>query len=292
MIRRKVSEGVSLQKGIVSILVTIAFGVASCLPDPLEVTGLPRVRPEIVISSQIIPDGSLVVFVTRTFGALDASDDSDPGDVIDQIAVNDALVTISHHNITDTLLFLGSGVYGGLDIDFVPGTTYTLVVDSETLGVVTASTEAMPQVSFEAVEAELYFDGYDDTLAQVSYVFRDPEERNWYMINVLEIDSSEIVDNILNPRDFTRLVNDNDFEGEHYAETFRVFPKEFDKGDSIAVYLSNISREYYEYLEMRQDNRFGFFEFISEPVNYPSNVRGGRGFFNLYIPDIRLIVLE
>ncbi len=292
MMRHNVLGGHNLQKGIASILVTIAFGVASCLPDPLEVTGLPRVKPDIVISSQIIPGGSLLVFVTRTFGALEASDDSDPADVIGQIAVNDALVTISHDNIVDTLLFLGSGVYGGAEIDFVPGTTYTLVVDSETLGMVTASTEAKSQVSFEALDAQLYFDGYDDTLAQVSYVFRDPPESNWYMINVIEIDSNDIVNNILNPRDFTRLVNDDDFEGDIYAETFRVFPREFEKGDSIAVYLSNISREYYEYLEMRKDNRFGFFEFISEPVNYPSNVRGGRGFFNLYIPDIRLIVLE
>ncbi len=292
MMRRNEFEMIDMKRGMFSILVTVAFGVISCLPDPLDVSGLPRVKPELVISTQIIPDGSLVVFVTKTFGALDASDDSDPAEVIDQIAVNDAVVTISYNDITDTLLFLGSGVYGGLDIDFVPGSTYTLSVDSETLGKVTASTEAKAQVLFDAIDAQLYFDGYDDTLAQVSYVLQDPPEKNWYMINVLEIDSADIVNNLLNPRDFTSLVNDDDFEGTVYAETFRVFPREFDKGDTIAVYLSNISEEYYNYLEMRISNRFGFFEFVSEPVNYPSNVKGGRGFFNLYVPDIRFIVLN
>ncbi len=279
-------------KGVRCLLATVALGFSACVPDPLEVTGIPRVKPELVISTQIVPDQSLVVFVTRTFGALDATDDSDPEDVIDQIAVNDALVTISHDDVIDTLLRVDKGVYAGLDIDLSPGKIYTLTVNSETLGTVTASTTVKPQVLFTGVDAELYFDGFDDTLAQVSYTFRDPEEKNWYMINVLEIDSSDIIDNVLNPRDFTRLVNDDDFEGEAYGETFRVFPREFDKGDTIAVYLSNISEDYYRYLEMRLDNRFGFFEFVSEPVNYPSNIQGGRGFFNLYVPDIRFIVLE
>ena len=31
---------------------------------------------------------------------------------------------------------------------------------------------------------------------------------------------------------------------------------------------------------------------ISETVNYPSNVKGGKGFFNLYMPDVKLFVLE
>lgn len=30
----------------------------------------------------------------------------------------------------------------------------------------------------------------------------------------------------------------------------------------------------------------------SEAANYPSNVVGGRGYFNLYIPDVRFFILE
>jgi hypothetical protein len=268
------------------------FLLTSCLPDPLEVDGIPVVKPEIVVSSQIVPDESLVILLTKSFGALDASDDSDPQALLDQISITDALVTLQHNGETDTLLSLGNGFYGGTTIDFVPNTDYTLNVDSESLGNVTATTRVKPQVTFEEIEAQLYFDNFDDTLAQITYRLDDPPEKNWYMLNVLKVEQDELRENLLNPRDFVRLVDDETFADTTFVETFRVFPREFADGDTIAVYLSNISKDYYDFIQLRLDNRFSLVEFISEPLNYPSNVIGGRGYFNLYIPDIRFIVLE
>src|SRR5690348_6908019 len=92
-------------------LATLAFFIISCLPDPLEVERIPVVKTELVVSSQIIPDGNLVVLLTRTIGALDASDDTDPEDLLNQIAVNDARVILYGPDASDTLVFLGSGVY-------------------------------------------------------------------------------------------------------------------------------------------------------------------------------------
>ena len=277
-------------------MMSLTFGITltlgACLPDPLEVNGLPVVKPVIVVSTQIIPDQSLVVLLTKSFGALEASDDSDPEDVLNQIAVNDAVVTIAHENQVDTLRFLGLGFYGGVDIDLVPNGTYRLHVVSESLGEVSSTTEVKPQILFENIQTDLYFDGFDDTLAQVTYHISDPSEKNWYMINALEVEREELVDNVLNPRDFTRLVDDAPFNGREFEETFRVFPREFGIGDTIAVYISNISKDYYDFMKLRLDNRFSLVEFVSEPINYPSNIQGGKGYFNLYIPDIRLFVLE
>lgn len=266
--------------------------LAACLPDPLEVDGIPVVKPQIVVSSQIVPDQSLVVLLTKSFGALDASDDSDPQALLDQISVSDALVTLHHGNESDTLLPLGNGFYGGSFIEFVAGAEYTLNVDSETLGQVSATTQVKPQVTFEDIEADLVFDNFDDTLAQVTYSITDPAEKNWYMLNVLKIEQGELMENLLNPRDFVRLVDDASFNTSTFTETFRVFPREFNDGDTLAVYFSNISKEYYDFMQLRLDNRFSLVEFISEPLNYPSNVLGGKGYFNLYIPDIRFIVME
>jgi hypothetical protein len=265
--------------------------LTSCLPDPLEVDGIPVVKPQIVVSSQIIPDQSLVILLTKTFGALDASDDSDPQALLDQIAVTDATVTLRHRDITDTLLPLGNGFYGGAMINFEIGTDYTLNVESESLGTVTSTTQVKPQVLFEDLEAYLYFDGYDDTLAQVTYRINDPPAKNWYMLNVLKVERQELTENLLNPRDHIRLKDDADFDGDP-GETFQVFPREFSEGDTIAVYLSNINKDYYDFIQLRLDNRFSLVEFISEPLNYPTNVQGGRGYFNLYVPDIRFLILD
>jgi hypothetical protein len=270
----------------------VTFIVFSCIPDPLEVNGIPIVKPEIVVSTQIIPDESLIVLLTKTFGALDASDDSDPEELFDQIAVNDAFVTITGPNTVDTLVMIRDGVYGGITIAFEAGETYHLYVKSETLGVVTASTVVKPQVSFEDIEATIFYNGFDDSLAQVTHTFTDPPGKNWYMLNVQEVEREDLIENLLNPRAFTRLLEDASFDGQRYQETFRVFPRDYAPGDTIAVSLSNISKEYYDFIKLRQDNRFSFVEYLSEPVNYPSNVKGGKGFFNLYVPDIRPFILE
>jgi hypothetical protein len=265
---------------------------AGCLPDPLDVRSVPTVRPQLVVSTLIVPDQSLLVLLTKTFGALDASDDSDPQELLAQIAVNDAIVTLEGPGGLDTLSFLSNGLYGGVFIPFEPGAEYHLRANSIELGEVTASTHVMPRVDFTHLEAELFYNGFDDSLAQITYTLRDSVISNWYMINVQEVEREDAFENILNPRAYTILLDDHEFNGESYSERFRVFPRDYQPGDTIAVSLSNISEEYYRFMQLRLDNRFSFVEFISEPVNYPSNVKGGRGYFNLYVPDVQLFVFE
>jgi hypothetical protein len=272
--------------------IACACFLTSCLPDPLEVKNIPAVKTEIVVSSQIVPDQSLVVLLTKTIGALDASDDSDPEALINQIAVNDATALLIGPSGTDTLSFLGNGLYGGVFIPFQTGEEYTLKIVSETLGEISATTIVKPQVLFEMVEASLYTNGFGDTLAQVDYTLNDPDVRNWYMLNVQEVERADATENLINPRAFTKLIEDTDFNGGEFNQQFRVFPRDYKSGDTIAVSLSNISEEYYDFMKLRIDNRFSFVEFLGEPVNYPTNVIGGKGFFNLYIPDVRFFVLQ
>ncbi len=269
-----------------------AVMLISCFPDALIIDGLPTVKPQIVVSTQIIPDESLVVLLTKSFGALDANGDSDPEELLAQIAVDDAIVVITGPASVDTLLSIGNGIYGGISIPFVAGEEYHLYVKSESLGEVTSSTTVMDQITFDGINAELYVSNPFDTLAQITHAFTDPTGKNYYMINVQEIERVDVVENILNPGAFTKLLSDDEFDGQQYQETFRVFTRDYSEGDSIAVSLSNVSKEYYDFLKLRMDNRFSLVEYLGEPVNYPSNVVGGKGYFNLYVPDFRAFVLE
>lgn len=265
---------------------------ARCMPDPLEIERIDPPRVEMVVSSQIVPGEGLLVMVTRTVGALEASDDSDPFELLGAIAVNDAIVTLEGPRRIDTLRFRGTGVYSLADRVFEPGEKYHLIVRSTALGTVSATTEVRAKASFKHIEAELYYNGLGDTLAQITYTLVDPEEKNWYMLNVQEVERDDVVANMVNPRTFTRLISDDGFNGQSYGERFRIFPRGYKPGDSIAVTLANISEEYYHFMKLRQDNRFSFLEFVSEPVDYPSNVTGGRGFFNLYTPEVKIFVFE
>lgn len=273
-------------------LVSVAFWW-SCLPDPLEVRNVPRAKTEIVVNTQIIPDESLVVFLTKTFGALEASDNSDPFELLSAITVNDATVILDGPASSDTLLFLGTGVYGGVELPLRAGDVYTLRVNSPSLGTVQATTTVTPQAHFESLSLKRHFNGYDDTLMQVSYAIKDPDDRNFYMINVQRLTlRDDLVEHLLDPHVYTRVIDDSEYNGMVITDTLHATPRDYAAGDTVAVFLSNIQEPYYNFIKLRLDNRMGFVEFVSEPVNYPSNVEGGRGFFNLYIPDIRVFVVE
>ena len=148
------------------------------------------------------------------------------------------------------------------------------------------------RVAFADIDADLFYNGFNDTLAQITYSLDDGRERNFYMINVQEVEREDFIENLLNPRAFTVLLPDDEFNGQFFEERFRVFPRDYQPGDTIAVSLSNISEEYYEFMKLRIDNRFSIVELVSEPVNYPSNVLGGKGYFNLYLPDVRFFVFD
>lgn len=271
--------------GVTSVL------FSGCLPESLPVSNIPSLEPKIVVSSQFIPDVGFVIFVSKSIGALDAGDESDSEELISQIAISNASVSIANGNEVDTLLNLGSGLYGGLMVEWEPNTDYLLTVNSPELGSVKAITQVPAFVPFEQVTARILDNGYD-SLAEITYQLLDPTGVNFYMINVQRFSTQQDAGSLLNPRIFTKLLEDTGFEDELHTETFNVLFQEFSKGDSIAVSMANISPAYYQFLKLRSESRFSFVEFAGEPINYPSNVEGGYGFFNLHTPDVRLFSLE
>lgn len=283
------------EKGLYRLFMLTGAGVllflSSCLPDPLEVDNVPMVEKEMVVASQMLPEETLLILLTRTFGALEIGGNKDVEEMLEKIAVNDALVTIEGLGAIDTLAFLGNGFYGGVEIEFKTGENYKLHAVSEILGEVTAETTVKPHVSFKKVEADLIQNEYGDTLIQVIYSFQDPSPQNWYMMSVQKIEAERFIEDAINPRTYTRLLDDVKFNGELYTERVSVVARHYAIGDTIAIMLSNIHEDYYKFMNMRMDGRSNFLEFLGEPVDYPSNVTNGKGFFNLYLPDIRTFVL-
>jgi Domain of unknown function (DUF4249) len=263
----------------------------SCVPDPLPVNNLPQLKPKIVVASQIIPNQGLVVLLTRSVGALDASDESNPQSLLEQITINDALVTLRYAENIDTLALLESGLYGGVTIDWQGGIIYELRVKSIELGEVSAMTKVPEAIPFETAAARLYITEFD-SLAEISYSLQDPAGENFYMVNVQKFSRTQQLASLLNPDVFTHLKDDAEFDGQLYQDQFRIFFRDFSKGDTVSVFLSNVQKDYYQFLKLRNDNRYVFADFASEPLNYNSNVKGGFGYFNLHVPDARVFVMQ
>ncbi len=272
-------------------IVSIALLFFSCVPDPLPVNNLPQLKPKIVIASQIIPDQGLVVLLTRSIGALDAGDQSNPQNLLEQILINDAQVTLHYADKIDTLTQLSNGLYGGIAVQWLSGIIYELRVKSAELGEVSAMTKVPEAVPFKTAAARLYITEFD-SLAEISYSLEDPLGENFYMVNVQKFSTTQQLGSLLNPDVFTHLKDDASFDGQLYQEQFRVFFRDFSKGDTVSVFLSNVQKDYYQFLKLRNDNRYGFADFASEPLNYRSNVKGGLGYFNLHVPDARVFVMQ
>lgn len=278
----------------IAILSVLSIWLVGCLPDPLPVGRIPQLEPKIVISSQVLPDQSVLILLTKSFGALDASSDSDPVELLNQIAINDALVILEGGNFIDTLTLIQNGVYGSSSVPFLEESFYTLRVESPGMGSITATAQVKQQVQFESLQAEIYDTGYD-TLATIIYSFQDLPGRNYYMINVQHISIEEDPEpsQFLNPRVFTYLKESPSIDAGLVDDTFDVrFPRDFIPGDTIMVQLANISKEYYDFLYLRRDSRYNFSDFLGEPLNYPTNVKGGLGWFTLQLPDVRFITVE
>lgn len=268
------------------------IGLATaCIPDPMEVRNIPQLEQRIVVSSQMIPGLAVAVLLTKSVGALDASDDSDPRELLAQVLIDDADVTLQGNGTSFPLEYAGNGLYGAVGVSLVPGQPYTLFVDSPTMGSVYATTVVKPLVQFDDIDAGIYIIG-NDTLADVNYTISDPAGKNWYMMTAQHVSGKNVEERLLNPRVTTKLVDDASFEGGVRTDNFKVLFDEVKDGDTLAVLLSNIDKDYYDFMKIREDTRFGLASYLGEPVNYPTNVIGGLGFFNLYVPDVRLFILR
>lgn len=263
----------------------------SCMPDPLDVDDVELPPTRIVVSSMILPDRSVAVLLTRSIGALEASDESDPRELIADIAINDAVVTLMVRGEEYPLKLLQDGVYQGIGIPLEEGLQCHLQVVSESYGKVSASTTVQAPIFFDTVTAEPYINEHNRYWAEVTYTINDPPTPNYYLLNVQKAKRKDLVENILKPEAYTRQVEDKNFNAQEFSEMFRAMHKEFYPGDSLEVSLSNVSLDYFRYVGMRLENRLELVEVFSEPVYYPTNIRGGRGFFTLHLTDVRVVVL-
>lgn len=292
-------------------LAGVIFGVISCETEPLGIE-VEQVQPQIVVASQVIPDQFMAVGLTRSFGALDIDTEKDTvtSDFLSRIVVDSAIVTISYLGLVDTLFMLVDGIYVSLNTLQYPNEQYSLdVLDLSDSTRVFATTEMLPFVGFDSVEVVVDRSGQDTTVT-IQYQFTDPPGENWYMLNYyrkygrnsidsLPIDTTDLPANFDINSYFdlgsnllveTQLLTDKTFGSARV--TGSASPLNIRPTDSIAVALSNISEEYYDFLHLRNQSQDWYSTIFNEPVHYPTNVINGLGYFNTHYPDVHFFDLN
>jgi hypothetical protein len=277
---------------------------AACVfnPKPIPVD-IDEPEQRLVISSFAIPPQELLVTVSRTFSALLAEGDSlDLADDVlaERILVDSALVLIRYGGKTVELFKIAPGVYGSLEVEQQPGQTYRLsVYDYDTGLETTAETTLLPTVSLDTVYPVVsVLPNLGDTLRTFEYVFLDPFGAENYFLatytNLNQISSG----NILNPNG--SLFNFSTerfsvFADQSYGDgqTIEFQPRPlFAQGDTVLVGLSNIPKGYYDFLSAYKKSGNLFTQIISEPINLPTNISQGYGYFAMIKPSIRMVIIK
>lgn len=277
-------------------LLWLAILFSACVPEPVPIE-IPQADSKLVVFSQSLPSGVLAVNLTRSFGALDPARDSATVNIIQRLLADSAEVTVLHGGRSDTLFWLGrgTGTYVGI-FEQQPGQTYTLQVrDRENGERISAVTQAMPIASLTDLEV-ITSPEEGDTSFTASFrpVWANTPGEHYYMLNIYA-DVNALapgLNNLLgNSGARTYLYASRLYNSPEIRDTLELY--NFRAGDTVAVSLTEVSKTYYDYLGLRQRAGSSFFiQFLGEPVNYPSNVNGGYGMFNMHFPSIVLARIE
>ncbi len=282
-----------------SLLMIVFVGLVftSCRPKPIDIE-LEQASPKLVISSQIVPNTLTLITVSKSFAALESSDNGEDStnSFIDQLMVKDAKVSISYNGVKDDLLKIpdAPGVYTSFTVPHIVNTEYTLdVYDPETGMSVSAKATMLKTIPFDSLKAKRGV-GADSDNVIVNIAFTDPkDEVNWYLLNfyTLSKDSAQ-QGSIFEKRTASQvsvLLSDDNFESSLVIgqRTMYDWPS-----DTIIASISNISHDYYDYLMARKKSGGIVTSMLSEPISYPTNVDNGLGFFTIYFPDIQMIIVD
>ena len=289
----------NLKYPIFSLLIALTALLWSC--EPAEILIMVQPAPsEIVVASQVLPGDYMAVLLTRSFSALEGNEDSLSADFLEQILIKDAEVILSSKGQEYVL-----PPFEDVDGVYVSEIPIDLDTDSVTLSVfdiaknrkVTSITPVLPLLAPDTVRfIEEIVD--QDTIQSLIYSFTDPTGDHWYSIS--GFDPGGFADGIVNnPFNFNggdngifydALISDQVIQNNHYADTIKLDTLLF--SDTIAFLFSNVSEDYFRFLDSRQRTGGIIASATSEPINTPTNIQGGLGFFNVHKPSITLIIKE
>ena len=236
--------------------ILLSLILVSCQTKPLEVS-IPQQESKTVVFSQVIPGRTMLLALTRSFGALDLQQergDSVDSDFLDQLLEDNAQVTIGYDGKIDTLFQIEKGLYASINTPQNANIIYDLKIVTDRGEQVTASAYMLPKIDFDDIEPVINLE--EDTTVQINYTFTDLAGPNWYMINFYRqdqnldgLDVNSIFTNGSNNLVRTEIVSDETFSEEYTHEsTFDM--AEISINDTIAVTVSNIDEQYFKYLDL------------------------------------------
>jgi hypothetical protein len=219
--------------------------------------------------------------------------------------VDDAFVTITYQGVTDTLDYLSIAASGTDTISFYfaprtveindPNAPFDLYIRDNTGREVTAQTFVPAVVPIDTFEWE--FNDRDEAFLTMD--FNDPQDQtNYYRVVFLRRELTLIGDPINSTLDsawIDRLQVAFAFDDEFAEDDGSITVGtgfNYAQGDSITIFLYQISKEHYDFLETVDAAETANFSPFAQPTRIQTNIEGGMGIFTGYNYDKRFFVIE
>ncbi len=251
----------------------------------------------LVISSVMIDNETMIVTATRSFSPLSGrSVNALEEDLIASLFVSDGRILVSNSLTTDTLPTLGiPGFYGGESPESAAGSlVYLSVYDSTTgLSVQAIATRMLP-ISIDTATYENTRLGVFD-LKRLRIFIDDPVGQNYFALHVYNVPvGGDDLDSLFF-RDSNLLLHSEVFT-DRVAEERRI-RRQIDldpglAGDTVIVVLSNIEEGYYRFLDARRRTGGLIASLANEPINAPTNIIGGYGYFSAHQLRATVVILD
>lgn len=285
----------------INIIYAFVFlSLVGCKPGPLDIA-IPQ-RPEtITISSVALNDYTVAVAAGYSINSLvnleDSLEQNDGQRIPKEMLLDSATVTISENGqIPFNLTQVSTGVYGSRDIKLKEGVQYTLSVIDHKKGIaVTSSTCFMAKPHVEKVYPEV-IKSVTDTVTRLHVHLENVKAGDHYFVfyntatdaraNFMGSNMSVAALKTFEPKHLELLTAD---EGDKLEKTLSLSVK---STDTLNVTIGKIDDAYYKYLAAYKRTGYLINQLTGEPINLPTNVNAGFGYFSLYVPERKVFNLK
>jgi hypothetical protein len=265
---------------ITAYILLLSVALASCNLEKDVTIPLPPYEQQLVVEAYIEKDKPYKLLLTETNSYFDS---------IKVPMINNALVTITYNERTDTLKnemaydLIFSKVFNYKSkgtITKVQGEgEYRLQIQDSAGRHINATAKALPQVNIDTVEWKLR----EDSLAYLLIKFNDdPAVQNFYRIIINKSRPSSVADT-------DRLFSDRFLNGQQIpmGTSYR-----FSYGDTLFVRLYHLDQQYHDYLQSVEDASNANGNPFAQPAIIKSGVEGGIGIFTVLSYDQKRIILK
>jgi hypothetical protein len=270
--------------------------LTSCRPKPLNIE-VPQKDHKLVVSASCISASTVLVAAAYSVTSLrnleDTSQGNDP--VPQDLLADSAVVTIAGAGqLPDTLLQLSPGLYGSSTLHLQAGTRYTLtVVDRKKNAAATATTIYMPKAEIESITPEIIKNAAD-TVVKLHIRIKNvqPGDRYFMSYNTLAQAREVIAQTLVSLQSFSPKRIELFEEGVSGGTITKTLTLEAMPADTLVVHVGRVDEQYYKYLSAYKRTGYLINQVTGEPINLPSNLSDGYGYFALYSPERRVLDLK